>query len=90
VKPEVTLELVRVEFMPAELEPGKLYYSELYGSVKHLCPCGCGNKASIPTKPQWKDGWTIDPEGPTLSPSLLHQWPCKSHYFIRDGKVVWV
>lgn len=80
-----------VESMPEILVPGVLYVSEKYGSVIHLCPCGCGWKSVTATKPFWPDGWdiTIDGNFVTLSPSILARYPCKSHYFIRRNEIQW-
>lgn len=84
--------LERVEVMPDIYLPGVFYYSEKYGGLGHLCPCGCGDKIYIPVT---EDGsgatWKISirDEKVTLDPSLWNN-PCKAHYFIRDGEVVWV
>jgi hypothetical protein len=84
------LEPVFVEgFMPEKLEQGKLYISEEYWPVLHLCCCGCGKVTSTPIG---IEGWklTVTDKKVTLSPSVGNfQYPCKSHYFIRDNKVVW-
>jgi hypothetical protein len=78
-----------VEFMPKHLEPGTLYASNRFGAAAHLCPCGCGSKIRTPLGPT---EWTLTkgPQGPTLYPSIGNwQLPCRSHYWIRDGKVKW-
>lgn len=82
------LELVRVELMPERPGPGKLYYSEKYGSLIHLCACGCGRKSVTPPRTHWRDGWDFDESGPTLSPSILNK-VCGAHYFLRAGAIVW-
>ena len=87
--PELTLTPVFVEFMPDEIEPGKLYVSMEYATVVHACCCGCGNQVVTPLSPQrWKlmfDGKSI-----TLDPSIGNwSFPCKSHYFIRQSRVQW-
>jgi hypothetical protein len=81
--------LQRVHFMPSALESGVLYVSEEFGAVAHLCACGCGNKVRTPLGPT---EWSFDahPDGPTLYPSIGNwQLPCQSHYWIREGKVIW-
>lgn len=84
------IRLEAVEFMPAQLEPAVLYVSEKYRTAAHLCPCGCGEKV----RTQLGDlGWclTTGRYGPTLYPSIGNwQKPCRSHYFIRDGRVLWL
>lgn len=83
------IRLEAVEFMPAQLEPAVLYVSEKYRTAAHLCACGCGEKV----RTQLGDlGWhlTTGRHGPTLYPSIGNwQKPCRSHYFIRDGRVIW-
>lgn len=87
-----TLRTELVTFMPDTLDPGVLYVSHEYGLTIHLCACGtCGQKTVTPLHPV--HGWelTIDAESrATLTPSIGNfQMPCKSHYFVTAGKVVW-
>jgi hypothetical protein len=82
-------ELQRVRYMPKELKPGVLYVSEEFGAAAHLCPCGCGLKVRTPLGPT---EWILKEteRGPTLLPSIGNwQFPCRSHYWIRNGEVVW-
>lgn len=83
------IKLKRVHYIPRDLEPGVLYISEEFGAAAHLCACGCGAKIRTPLGPtEWS--FTETPSGPTLSPSIGNwQQPCQSHYFIRNGQVVW-
>lgn len=86
------LELRRVHhmpYMPKDLDPGFLYVSAEFETAAHLCPCGCGEKVVTPIG---KGGWTFvdSAAGPTLTPSVYsHQLPCRSHYWITNGAVVW-
>ena len=83
------IELVRVHYVPKELKPGLLYVSEEFGAAVHLCACGCGSKVSTPLGPT---EWTIQEttSGPSLSPSVGNwQLACKSHYWIRGGRIEW-
>lgn len=83
------IKLKRVHYIPKDLEPGVLYISEEFGAAAHLCACGCGAKIRTPLGPtEWS--FTETSIGPTLSPSIGNwQQPCQSHYFIRNGQVVW-
>jgi hypothetical protein len=81
--------LQRVQSMPKDLEPGVLYAAEHYGAAAHLCACGCGSKIRTPLGPT---EWTLTetPTGPSLRPSVGNwQKPCKSHYVIQAGGVLW-
>lgn len=83
------IRLQRVHYMPKILETGVLYVSEEYSAAAHLCPCGCGSKVRTPLGPT---DWTFEEteNGPTLYPSIGNwQLPCKSHYLIINGQIVW-
>jgi hypothetical protein len=83
------IKLLRVQYVPKELEPGILYVSEEFGAAVHLCACGCGKKVSTPLRPP---RWVLDEtaSGPTLRPSVGNwEFPCQSHYWIRGGRIVW-
>jgi hypothetical protein len=81
------IKLQYVHFMPEKLESGILYVSKEFGVAIHLCPCGCENQVVTPLN-KWT--FTEDTNGPTLYPSVGNfQLDCKSHYFIKDGKIKW-
>ena len=79
-----------VTHVPDKMEADVLYISIPFSTVLHLCPCGCGNEVVTKISPsRWKlifDGETI-----SLSPSIGNWYfPCKSHYWIRNNKIVFV
>lgn len=75
--------------MPRVLQPGILYYAEEFGAAAHLCPCGCEHKIHTPVGPS-DYSLRVGKRGPTLYPSIGNwQRPCRSHYWIRNGEVVW-
>jgi len=78
-----------VDFIPEKLQPGILYVTTDRDVAGHLCACGCGREVITPLSPT---DWSIafDRRGTTLFPSIGNwAFPCRSHYFIRDGGVVW-
>lgn len=80
-------ELRRVKYIPAKLDPGVLYVAEEFGAAAHLCACGCGAIVRTPL-----DRWSLKEtkNGPSLYPSIGNwQEPCKSHYWIKRGKIRW-
>jgi len=82
--------LEEVEQMPSLLQPGTLYASQAYRTAAHLCACGCGEKVRTQLGPL---GWRLTKgrAGPTLNPSIGNwQKPCRSHYYIRNGRVLWM
>lgn len=78
-----------LEFIPAGLEPDRIYISVEYATASHLCACGCGQRVVTPLTPaDWK--LTYDGETITLWPSIGNwSFDCQSHYFIRRGQVAW-
>lgn len=78
-----------VDAMPENLEPGRLYVSVRYRTAAHLCACGCGTKVITPIKPA---KWHLIFDGDTVSlwPSIGRwQLPCRSHYWLDNGRVRW-
>jgi len=83
------IKLVKTKFIPKDLEQGILYVSLEYGTACHLCPCGCGNKVVTPIGPT---DWSFkEKKGePSLYPSIGNwQFPCRSHYWIEGGHIIW-
>ena len=78
-----------VEFTPPELAEGKLYVSMIHATTVHLCACGCGNKVVLPLSPaEWQ--MCFDGEAVSIAPSVGNwEFPCRSHYWIRDNAIRW-
>ncbi len=83
------LDPVFVEFIPRQIDEGKLYISMEYATTVHLCASGCGQKVVLPLSPaEWQ--LHFDGEAVTLSPSVGNwEYPCQSHYWIRKNRVQW-
>jgi hypothetical protein len=83
------LQPVFVGFMPADLDEGHLYVSMEYATTIHLCACGCGNKVVLPLSPgDWR--LLFDGDAISMVPSVGNwEFPCQSHYWIRDNQVIW-
>jgi len=78
------------EFIPEVLEEGILYISLEYEVAIHLCCCGCKEQTVTPFN---KNGWNLTintvKNEVSLTPSIGNfQFPCKSHYFITNNKVI--
>lgn len=78
-----------VTAIPDKLAAGTLYVSMEYATVVHRCCCGCGNEVVTPLSPtDWR--LIYDGEGISLHPSVGNwSFNCRSHYWIRDSKVLW-
>ncbi|MEO5858381.1 MAG: DUF6527 family protein [Pyrinomonadaceae bacterium] len=77
------------EFIPDELEAATVYVSIPHRTVTHKCPCGCEMEVVTPLSPtDWR--LTFDGETVSLHPSIGNwSYPCRSHYWIRNSKIVW-
>lgn len=90
--------LVRVEdeALPAAMPSRDLVLISEGGdawSVGMRCPCGCGQLIELPLIPEASPRWRLevdDAELPTLAPSVWLHTGCRSHFFVRAGKVLWV
>lgn len=61
--------------------------------VAMKCPCGCGQTVELPLILEAEPRWKLDLNAelrPTLRPSVWLKDGCRSHFFIKAGKVVWV
>ncbi|XQA61836.1 DUF6527 family protein [Xanthomonas sacchari] len=78
-----------VESFPRPLDEGVLYVSTRFPCTAHACACGCGKEVISNLSPtDWK--LIYDGVGVSLSPSIGNwQFPCRSHYWISEGQVVW-
>ena len=56
------------------------------------CPCGCGELLTLSLMKNFRPYWNykIDKWNRiTLSPSIWKKDGCRSHFFIKKGKVIW-
>jgi Family of unknown function (DUF6527) len=84
-----------VEELPEKLVHGRIY---LVGdernpwSASFTCPCGCKAPISISLIHDDQPSWTVKyhtSEEITFHPSIWRNKGCKSHFFVRYGKIVW-
>lgn len=89
MKKQIVLKHEFVEFIPDDLKEGIVYISIRFGTASHLCCCGCGNEVVTPIRPT---DWQLIFDGKTISlyPSIGNwSFKCRSHYWIKNNKVVW-
>lgn len=61
-------------------------------SVGLLCPCGCGDTIELMLIREAKPRWDLRADAknlPTLHPSVWRNTGCRSHFWLRDGRVTW-
>lgn len=83
------LTTVVVDEIPETLENGVLYVSSSSHVALHSCCCGCGEEVVSPLVPT---EYKLSMKGPLASiwPSIgNHDFPCGSHYIIKQGQIIW-
>jgi hypothetical protein len=61
-------------------------------SVGLRCPCGCGQRLEMMLLEEVKPRWdlSVDSRGHlSLHPSVRLREGCKSHFWVRSGKIIW-
>ncbi|WP_315838659.1 DUF6527 family protein [Bradyrhizobium prioriisuperbiae] len=56
------------------------------------CPCGCGETIELLVIQEAEPRWDLLVDGsgrPTLKPSVWIQHGCRSHFWLRCGRVEW-
>lgn len=82
------------ELLP-ELEPTTLYLLGEGGQVWQavmVCPCGCGETLHMSTLADDWPRWKVQrhEEGTaSLSPSVWRKVGCRSHFWLRQGRIDW-
>ena len=78
-----------VDTIPRSINDGTVYVSRKYATAVHNCCCGCKNQVVTPLGPT---DWKVEISGSaiTVYPSIGN-WslPCRSHYWIDQGRVLW-
>lgn len=61
-------------------------------AVAMRCPCGCGDAIELilleGVKPRWD--LSIDRGLPSIHPSVWRNVGCRSHFWVRRGRIHWV
>ncbi len=85
----------RVEEMPDTFKPLTLY---LCGEGEHLwaavmiCPCGCKELINLNLLQTIRPRWSVQEHRDgtaSLKPSIWRRKGCRSHFFLRHGRVEW-
>ncbi|MBY5896722.1 DUF6527 family protein [Rhizobium ruizarguesonis] len=61
-------------------------------SVGMRCPCGCGEKIELMVIEEARPRWDVavdERSRPTLHPSVWRKTGCKSHFWLRKGRIHW-
>lgn len=58
-----------------------------------ICPCGCNERISLSLLKCSRSSWSVSIDifgRVSLNPSIWRTKGCKSHFFLKNGKIVWV
>lgn len=85
----------RVNDLPGQLRRHCVYLvseDNQVWQVALLCPCGCGDLIQLCALPGSSPTWEVTehPNGTvTLTPSVWRTTGCRSHFFVRSGRIQW-
>lgn len=92
--PRYIAEVIR-EKLPPALEKRRIYIVEESGYQERavfLCPCGCGEVLYLNLLTEERPCWHINIHSDgtaSLKPSVWRKKGCKSHFWLKDGRVHW-
>jgi hypothetical protein len=95
IAPARRLNIVQSDSLPGRLPVRWLVLARDDGEdwcVGLRCPCGCGRTIELLLLPDVKPRWDLETDDvgrPSLNPSIWLQDGCKSHFWIRQGRVQW-
>ncbi|MDO8294055.1 MAG: DUF6527 family protein [Gallionella sp.] len=93
--PRRKLHIVEGDSLPSRMPRRDLVLARDDGDdwcVGMRCPCGCGYVVELLVIAEAKPRWdvSVDATGtPTLTPSIWLKKGCRSHFWVRDGRVHW-
>ena len=82
------------EDVPERVGPGRVWIigapGEAWAAVLQ-CPCGCGRTIRLNLLKEASPCWTYTVQRGriTLKPSVWGKTGCRSHFFIRQGRIEW-
>lgn len=91
----------KIEFIHVNEAPSKISSRVVYlegADMKDLwfaymkCPCGCKDTIMLNLIPDTKPCWTYLHDklrNESLTPSIDRRFECKSHFWVKNNKVVW-
>lgn len=93
--PARRIRIIQGDSLPATLPRRDLVLARDDGEdwcVGMRCPCGCGEVIELLVVPEAWPRWDVKIDGrgrPTLSPSVWLRRGCRSHFWLRHGRVHW-
>ncbi|MGE6699473.1 DUF6527 family protein [Hyphomonas sp. NPDC076900] len=94
-RPDFVLRWHEGDTPPEKLEQGVLLVASEDGELwaaAFLCPCKCGDRIELALIPEATPHWHLTNDAkntPTLRPSVWRKTGCRSHFWLRDGRIHW-
>lgn len=90
----------KIEIIPDNPSPDKIKKDIIYvvGGNKYVkwaylkCPCGCNDSIMLSLSKNRFPSWSVKQDKlgrASISPSINKLDGCKSHFFVKKGKIVW-
>ncbi|TAL35812.1 MAG: hypothetical protein EPN98_05950 [Phenylobacterium sp.] len=95
IAPSRRLRLIEGDSLPSTLPRRDLVLAREDGEdwcVGFRCPCGCRRPIELLVIPEAKPRWDVevDEDGAaSLTPSVWLKVGCRSHFWLKRGRVVW-
>ena len=93
--PHRRLHIIEGDSLPSRMPRRDLVLARDDGEdwcVGMRCPCGCGHVIELLVVAEAKPRWDVTVDAkcrPTLSPSVWLRKGCRSHFWLRNGRVHW-
>ena len=84
-----------VDDFPDTLIPTYVYLAGEKGNLwaaAMMCPCGCGEVIELNLLKQARPCWSVREHldgSVSVQPSIWRQKGCRSHFFVRNGRIDW-
>ncbi len=92
---ELLFKVYRVDDLPEKLISSRLYVigeGDYLWYAAMLCPCNCKAILHMNLSPDDRPKWSLSTDvydNATLKPSIWRKVGCKSHFWLREGKIYW-
>lgn len=92
---DLSLRFIIGDTPPESVKRGHLVVARENGecwAAALLCPCGCNDRLEVALIPDVTPHWrlTVSKNGaPNLFPSVWRKTGCLSHFWVREGRIVW-
>lgn len=93
--PRRNVKIIEGDMLPETLPLRNLILAREDGEdwcIGMRCPCGCGERLELMLLKEVRPRWAVrlDARGRvTLHPSVWLKQGCRSHFWLRDGRVIW-